>query len=250
MIGIEICANSITSALAAQQGGAIRVELCENLREGGTTPSYGQIIMARRLLDIPIYVMIRPRAGDFVYTDFEFELMKLDIKSCIEAGCDGIVIGMLNVDGSIDTGRCLELVKLAKAGGLGVTFHRAFDMCRDHAEALEQIIDIGCERILTSGGKSTAIEGASNIAKLVRLAAGRIAIMPGSGVNEYNIADLVRYTGAIEFHTTAKLTIESKMRYRNNTILFCTNGEEYTMQLTDGNLVKRIVELANNRVKV
>ncbi|EHQ30176.1 copper homeostasis protein CutC [Mucilaginibacter paludis] len=249
MITIEVCANSITSALAAQQGGASRVELCENLREGGTTPSYGQIILARKLLNIQLYVLIRPRAGDFFYNDMEFELMKLDVKTCIEAGCDGIVIGILNGDGSIDTGRCSILTGMAQTAGLGVTFHRAFDMCRDQTEALEEMITMGCERVLTSGGKSTAIEGASNIARLVQQAAGRIKIMPGSGINEYNIVHLVQYTGAAEFHTSAKTKVNSKMVYRNSKILFGPDGEEYTLQQTDADRVKKIIELANQAIK-
>jgi copper homeostasis protein len=245
MIILEVCANSVLSALAAQQGGAIRVELCDNLREGGTTPSYGQIIQSRQLLHIKLYILIRPRAGDFLYNDIEFEMMKADIQNCIAAGCDGIAIGILKNDGSIDIERCTELAGIAKAAGLGVTFHRAFDMCRDYFEALEDIIKTGCERILTSGGKSTAMEGANTIARLVSLAAGRIAIMPGSGVNEYNVANLVQFTGATEFHTTAKVRIESKMVYRNKNILLAGDGEEYTMQQTDSQRVKKIIELAN-----
>jgi copper homeostasis protein len=158
---LEVCANSATSAIAAQDGGAARVELCENLAEGGTTPSYGQMILARKHLHIKLYVLIRPRRGDFLYTDLEFEVMQADIRTCIEAGCDGVVIGMLKADGSVDKERCTELVRLARQWGLGVTFHRAFDMCADQFQALEDIIEIGCERILTSGGKSTAMEGAT-----------------------------------------------------------------------------------------
>src|ERR1700754_1151564 len=164
MISLEVCANSLTSALAAQDGGAVRVELCENLNEGGTTPSHGQILMARKLLNIKLYPLIRPREGDFLYNDLEFEIMKADIKHCIDAGCDGVVIGILNTDGSIDKQRCTELLHIAKKRGLGVTFHRAFDMCADLNQGLEDIIEMGFDLILTSGGKSTAIEGANIIA--------------------------------------------------------------------------------------
>ena len=157
---LEVCANSVTSALAAQNGGAIRVELCENLNEGGTTPSHGEISTARKLLHIKLYVLIRPRGGDFLYNSLEYDIMFADAKYCIEAGCDGIVIGLLNADGTIDKERCAGLVRLAKQLGVGVTFHRAFDMCADMDQALEDIIEMGCERILTSGGKSTAMEGA------------------------------------------------------------------------------------------
>ncbi|RKR82527.1 copper homeostasis protein CutC [Mucilaginibacter gracilis] len=245
MIKLEVCANSVHSALAAQEGGAIRVELCDNLREGGTTPSCGQIKIVRDLLNIQLYVLIRPRTGDFVYSNLEFEVMKLDIETCVKNGCDGVVIGILNRDGSIDKERCAQLISIAKAGGLGVTFHRAFDVCRDYFEALEDIIELGCERILTSGGKSTAMEGANIISRLVSIAANRITIMPGSGINEYNIADLVRYSGAIEFHSSARSVVESKMTYRNDNILLHGVGEEYTMQQTDPKRVKRLIKLAN-----
>src|SRR3569833_4762744 len=148
IVSLEVCANSVTSALAAQDGGAVRVELCENLLEGGTTPSYGQILMARKLLHIKLYVLIRPRSGDFLYSDIEFEVMKANVQYCIEAGCDGVVLGMLNTDGSIDKKRCAELINLAKSAGLGVTFHRANDVCADQFKALEEIIELGCERML------------------------------------------------------------------------------------------------------
>lgn len=245
MITLEVCANSVTSALAAQQGGAHRVELCDNLREGGTTPSCGQIKIVRDLLNIKLYVLIRPRTGDFIYNNLEFEVMKLDIETCVNMGCDGVVIGILKSDGSIDKERCTQLINVAKAGGLGVTFHRAFDVCRDYFEALEDIIEIGCDRILTSGGKSTAMEGANTIARLVSQAAGRIKIMPGSGINEYNIADLVRYSGATEFHASAQSRVDSKMEYRNPNILLSDKGEEYTMQQTDADRVQQLIKLAN-----
>ncbi len=245
MITLEVCANSVTSALAAQNGGAVRVELCGNLHEGGTTPSLGQVVMAKKLLSIPVYPIIRPREGVFLYTELEFEVMKNDVANFITAGCDGIVIGLLNTDGTVDKERSAQLVDMAKAAGKGVTFHRAFDMCRDHFEALEDIISIGCERILTSGGRSTAIEGANVIAHLIKIAANRIQIMPGSGVNEHNIADLVKYTGATEFHSSAKIRFDSGVQYRNDHILLNGFGEEYTLELTDAERVRRMIDIAN-----
>jgi copper homeostasis protein len=246
MISLEVCANSITSALAAQDGGAFRVELCDNLKEGGTTPSAGQILMARKLLHIKLYVLIRPRSGDFLYSDIEFEVMKANVQYCIEAGCDGVVLGMLNTDGSIDKKRCAELINLAKSAGLGVTFHRAIDVCADQFKALEEIIELGCERMLTSGGKSTAMEGATVIAHLVEKAAGRIIIMPGSGVDEKNVTDLVQYTGVTEVHSSARKIIESHMKYQNDHIIM---GEllhdEYNYDVTDVNRVREIIRLAN-----
>ena len=246
-VNLEVCANSVTSALAAQEGGAVRVELCENLKEGGTTPSHGQILMARSLLHIKLYVLIRPRGGDFLYSDLEYQIMMADIRYCIEAGCDGVVIGMLNPDGSIDTERCLEMARLARQWGLGVTFHRAFDMCANQDKALEEIIEMGCERILTSGGKSTAMEGATVINHLVQKAAGRISIMPGSGVSEANVADLVHFTGVTEVHSSARVSIQSKMQYKNDHILMSNEpGDEYSIDLTSVDRVKKLVELANS----
>jgi len=246
-VNLEVCTNSVTSALAAQEGGAVRVELCENLKEGGTTPSHGQILMARSLLHIKLYVLIRPRGGDFLYSDLEYQIMMADIRYCIEAGCDGVVIGMLNPDGSIDTERCLEMARLARQWGLGVTFHRAFDMCANQDKALEEIIEMGCERILTSGGKSTAMEGATVINHLVQKAAGRISIMPGSGVSEANVADLVHFTGVTEVHSSARVSIQSKMQYKNDHILMSNEpGDEYSIDLTSVDRVKKLVALANS----
>ncbi|MGZ3752251.1 MAG: copper homeostasis protein CutC [Mucilaginibacter sp.] len=246
MIQLEVCANSLASALAAQDGGAFRVELCENLNEGGTTPSYGQILMARKLLKIKLYVLIRPREGDFLYSDLEFEVMKADVNYCIEAGCDGVVIGILNVDGSIDKQRCSELVKIAKKKGLGVTFHRAFDMCADLNQALEDIIEMGCDRILTSGGKSTAIEGIHVITHLKEKAAGRIIIMPGSGINETTVADLIHFTKATEIHSSARATVKSAMQFQNDHIIMGSNYiDEFSIQVTDVKKVKDIIKLAN-----
>lgn len=246
MVNLEVCANTLTSALAAQEGGAIRVELCDNLGEGGTTPSYGQIKLARKLLHIKLYVLIRPREGDFLYTDTEFEIMKADVQNCIDMGCDGVVIGILNPDGSIDTKRCGELTKMATDKGLGVTFHRAFDMCRDMDKALEEIITTGCERILTSGGRSTAIEGANVIAHLIEKAAGRIIIMPGSGVSESTVADLIHYTKAIEVHSSARGPIKSHMQYHNDHIILSSEHlDEFSILMTDTNKVREIIRLAN-----
>jgi copper homeostasis protein len=245
-VSLEVCANSITSALAAQEGGAVRVELCENLYEGGTTPSHGEILMARKLLHIKLYVLIRPRGGDFLYTDLEYDIMTADVKYSIDAGCDGIVIGILNADGTIDKERCGKLAQLAKQRGAGVTFHRAFDMCADMQQALEDIIEMGCERILTSGGKSTAMEGSRIIADLISKADGRIIIMPGSGVSEKNVGDLVQFTGAFEVHASARVRTQSKMTFKNDHIIMGDNyGDEYIFEVTDAERVRNILKMAN-----
>ena len=247
MVSLEVCANSVTSALAAQKGGAVRVELCQNLDEGGTTPSHGEILLARKLLNIKLYVLLRPRGGDFLYSDLEFKLMMADAAFCLEAGCDGIVIGILHADGRIDKERCAEFIKIARQCSVGVTFHRAFDMCADQYQALEDIIDLGCERILTSGGKTTAMEGSPTIAHLIEKASGRIIIMPGSGISETNVADLIHFTGAGEIHSSARSTVKSGMIYHNSHILMSHNhGDDYSIQVTDEERVRELIRLANN----
>ncbi len=208
---LEIAANSLPSALAAQEGGADRIELCENLGDGGCTPSYGTIALARERLRIPLYVLIRPRAGDFLYDALEREVMLRDIESCVRLGCDGVVIGALADDGSVDTAVCGELI--SAAGALGITFHRAFDVARDQVQALEAVIALGCERVLTSGAQSTAPEGADTIAALVRQADQRIRVMAGAGISEDNLAELVTRSGADEFHASAKVLLDSRMRH-------------------------------------
>lgn len=212
---LEICANSVASAIAAEEGGAHRVEFCQNLETGGTTPSAGQIRIARQRLTIGLHVLIRPRAGDFLYTDAEFEEMKADISFCKESNCDGIVIGLLDADGRVDQ-RTEELVTLAHP--MHVTFHRAFDVCREPFEALEAIIACGCKRLLTSGMKNAALDGVGLISELIERAKGRIEIMPGSGVNEANLADIARLTGASTFHTSAKAVLKSRMNHTNKVV--------------------------------
>jgi copper homeostasis protein len=210
---LEICAFNLSSAFIAQQSGADRIELCVSPEEGGTTPSAGLIRTARESLRIPLYPIIRPRGGDFLYTDEEFSIMLRDIEYCKQVGCDGVVIGMLLTDGTVDKLRCARLIEAAYP--MGVTFHRAFDWAANPFEALEDIITLGCERILTSGQRPTAMEGVSLIDQLVREADDRIIIMPGSGVRASNIVQLAEATGAAEFHTSARLKQASVMDYVN-----------------------------------
>ncbi|MFY0254875.1 copper homeostasis protein CutC [Chitinophaga sp. 30R24] len=210
---LEICAASVASCIAAAEGGANRIELCDNLLEGGTTPSYGTIAIAREKVDIDLYPIIRPRGGDFLYSDLEFEVMVKDIERCKQLGCNGVVTGILTANGRIDKQRCKILTALAAP--MGVTFHRAFDMTDNPFEALEDIIATGFERILTSGARNTALEGTSLLKDLLIRANDRIAIMAGSGVRSTNIAQLIKATGITEYHTTAKAYEESKMEYRN-----------------------------------
>ena len=210
---LEVIGFSIESCIAAQLAGAHRIELCDNQADGGTTPSYGCIKAARGKLSIELYPIIRPRGGDFLYSDEEFAIMKTDIKICKELGCDGVVLGMLDADGSIDKKRCRELVQLAYPMGVG--FHRAFDRVANAAQALEDVIETGCERILTSGLMPKALDGAAAIAALITQADGRIIIMPGSGIRSENIAAIAQQTGAVEFHTSAGTFINSNMKYTN-----------------------------------
>ena len=200
----------------AADNGADRIELCANPHEGGTTPSYGMMKAARKSTQIQVFPIIRPRGGDFLYTAAEFEAMKDDIKSAQDIGCEGVVIGMLNEDGSVDVERCQELVELAN--GMEVTFHRAFDRVNDALKSLEQIIVMGCKRILSSGLKPTAIEGIPMLKTLVSQANGRIKIMPGSGVRSENIMQLAEETGAICFHSSARKSLESQMNYFNTSM--------------------------------
>jgi copper homeostasis protein len=210
---LEICAFNLSSAIVAQGAGADRIELCASPAEGGVTPSPGVIRTAREQLRIALYPIIRPRGGDFLYSDEEFRIMLRDIEHCKQVGCNGVVIGMLKADGTIDQARCARLVEAAYP--LGVTFHRAFDWAANPFEALETIIQLGCERILTSGQRPTAEEGVELIDQLVREADDRIVIMPGSGVRSGNIVLLAQKTGAAEFHTSARLLQASAMDYVN-----------------------------------
>lgn len=220
---LEVAANSVASALAAQAGGAGRVELCAALELGGLTPSHATIAMARERLRIPLYVLIRPRAGDFLYDDDECEAMRRDIETCAALGCDGVVLGVLDADGDVDMERCYGLI--AAAGHLGVTFHRAFDLVRDPRRALDDVIALGCERVLTSGGQASAMEGAAPIRELVAQAGGRMSIMPGAGVTEHNIAALAAATCSHEFHASAKRQLPSGMHHRPPLLADMQGGE-------------------------
>lgn len=209
MIKIEVIGFTIESCEVAQSAGASRIELCDNPADGGTTASYGFIKAARKKLQIELFPIIRPRGGDFFYSDDEFEIMKTDVKLCKELGCDGVVIGMLTKDNKVDKKKSSSLVELAYP--LGVTFHRAFDRTADPFEALEDIIEIGCERILTSGQKVNALDGAELIKQLIEKANDRIIIMPGSGVRSDNILQIAETTGATEFHSSARKQLETRI---------------------------------------
>lgn len=207
---LEVAANSVASFLAAEAGGADRVELCNALEVGGLTPSHAAIALACERLRIPVHVLIRPRAGDFVFDDLECEVMRRDIEACRSLGCAGVVIGALDADGNVDSSRCRALMDAAQA--MSVTFHRAFDFARDPLAALDAIIALGCARLLTSGQADNALAGAPLIRQLVEHAQDRITIMPGGGIDARNIAAIAAATGACEFHASAKVRVCSRMR--------------------------------------
>ncbi|MES2826815.1 MAG: copper homeostasis protein CutC [Bacteroidota bacterium] len=244
MVSMEVCANSVESAIEAQKGGALRVELCDNLLEGGTTASYAQIKLTKELVSISVYPIIRPRGGDFLYSELEFELMKTDIATCKKLNCEGVVFGILTASGEVDFERCKVL--LAHAKPMKATFHRAFDMVNDQFKALEQIIELGFERILTSGAETSALEGAERIEKLIQRSGGRIVIMPGAGISIHNIAELIAKTGAKEFHGSAKAPVASAMTYCNPKLNMGGNRDEFVVEVTSALTVKNLIELANS----
>lgn len=241
---LEICVDSVESAIRAQQGGAQRVELCDNLMEGGTTPSAGAIELARQQLTIALNVIIRPRGGDFFYSAIEYEIMRRDIEVSKQLGADGVVIGLLNPNGTVDKKRTKALIDLARP--MSVTFHRAFDMTRDPFAALETLIELGADRILTTGQEATIGEGLELIAELVKRAGARIIIMPG-GAAEHNIARVVKTSGAQEFHMAAFSTVDSAMQYRNPRPFM--GGElrppEYARDVTDPQRVRNIIRMGH-----
>lgn len=239
----EICSNSVESCIAAQDGGANRVELCAGIPEGGTTPSYGEIATAREVLTTTrLHVIIRPRGGDFLYSPIEVKTMLKDIDVAKQLGADGVVFGCLTADGEIDLPVMRELMKASE--GLSVTFHRAFDVCRDAKKALEQIIDLGCNRILTSGQQPTAELGIPLLKDLQQQAAGRIILLAGCGVNEKNISRIAQETGIQEFHFSARESIKSNMSYKNEAVSMggTVHIDEYERNVTTAQRVRNTIQ--------
>ena len=242
---IEACIGTLQSGIEAEKGGANRVELCDNLAEGGTTPSAALIQMTKERLKIPAAVMIRPRHGDFLYSDLEFEIMKKDIEFCKTVGVEAVVFGLLTPDGQIDCQRTMRLVE--SAGNMQVCFHRAVDLSRDYFEAIEQIINCGCTRILTSGGANKAVEGFENIRKAQELYGNKIEIMVGSGINAENVSKF-HSVGIRNFHLSGKVQIDSLMTYRKEGVSMgaISADEEYKITQTDYRKieeVKKVLEL-------
>ena len=210
---LEIAVFNIASAILASAAGADRIELCENPYDGGTTPSYGTLKCIKEKVSIPVFPIIRPRGGDFFYNEDEYNVMKQDVLLCKSLGFEGVVLGMLNIDGTVDIKRTSHLVSLAYP--MEVTFHRAFDRAANPVQAMEDIIACGCHRILTSGQVPNAYDGKELIKKLIEEAADRIIIMPGSGIRSSNIKEMLDYTRAEEMHSSARKNIPSSMQYEN-----------------------------------
>jgi len=242
----EVCCNGFSSVIAAVKAGATRVELCSNMLEGGTTPSLATIGLSKAYIDLEgsstkLHVLIRPRGGDFLYDDDEIMVMKSDIMFIEDAiKPDGFVIGALKPDGSIDTDKCREL--MAEAPGKSFTFHRAFDMCSDPLKAIDQLAELGFERILTSGRCRTAEEGIILLKALQEHAQGKIKLMAGCGVNEKNIRRIWQQTGITAFHFSARRTVKSKMTYRNEEVVMGAEGaDEYNYQVSTADSIRRIM---------
>lgn len=238
----EVCANSVESCLAAQAGGADRVELCAGIPEGGTTPSYGDIATARELLThTRLHVIIRPRGGDFLYTPLEQRIMLKDIENARRLGADGVVFGCLTPEGDIDIALMKQLLEAAQ--GMSVTFHRAFDVCRQPKQALETLIQLGCHRILTSGAQPTAEQGIPLLKELQAQADRRIILLAGCGVNENNIARIASETGIREFHFSAREQLSSGMQFRNEAVSMggtvCI--DEYSRPVTTAERVRKTI---------
>lgn len=239
---VEACVDSVESARAAEKGGADRVELCDNLVEGGTTPSAGMIAECRAEVRIPIYVMIRPRGGDFLYSEVELDVMKRDIALARELGADGVVFGMLTSAGKVDPRRTAQFVNLSYP--LDVTFHRAIDVSRDLLEALDVLVEAGVDRVLTSGGAAKAVSGAPVIRTLVERAAGRIGILAGGGINHRNVAQVVSRTGVREVHVRGAVRRNSGMKFRARGVSFrgAVLPSDFVTTVTDSGAIRRVVQ--------
>ena len=244
---MEVCVDSVESAVNAVKGGASRLELCGCLSEGGITPSLGLLRVVKQEVNIPVFVMIRPRGGDFAYSEQEFEVMKEDLRLFREDGnADGFVFGVLTPDGEVDSGRCSELIELTRPQP--VTFHRAFDMTRDPFSALETIINLKMERILTSGQDSTALDGLPLIRELVERSHGRITIVPGGGITERNLDRILRGSACVEFHCSARTSVSSVMRYYNPNVCMGAKygASEFSVGVADVDRAQTLISIAQS----
>lgn len=242
---LECCVDSVESAINAESGGASRIELCSNLIIGGTTPDFALVREIRKHTEIRIHALIRPRFGDFCYSEYEMEIMKEQIRFLKEAGVEGVVIGVLDVDGNLNKGAMKELMDAAD--GLSITLHRAFDMCCDPYAALEDAIALGVNTILTSGQKQSAWEGRELLAELIEKADGRIDIMAGAGISATTIEKLVPFTKGTSYHMSGKVTLDSKMKYRKADVsMGLPSLSEYEIWQTSEESVRAAVEVLKN----
>lgn len=237
----EVCVDSIESAIAAERGGAARIELCSDLLEGGLTPTHGTLQVTRERLRIPFMAMVRPRGGDFCYSDVEFAVMREDVAAAKSLGADGIVLGLLLPDGTIDVERTRELIALARP--LPVTFHRAFDMTRDPYDALETLVRLGVDRVLTSGQEPSVVEGLALIGELVKRAGDRIIVMPGGGISARNVARVIAEAGVRELHFASLEPREGRMQYRNPRVFMggTLRPPEYSQDVTRPESVAEVI---------
>ena len=241
---VEVSIDALESAIAAERGGAMRVELCSNLPEGGVTPSAGLIATVRQKISIGLQVMIRPRAGDFCYTAEELGIMKRDVLMAKQLGADGVVFGILDLDGNIDIDRTSQLVDLARP--LKTTYHRAFDMSADLQRSLERVVETGADRILTSGGSPTALEGAATLRTLVEAAKERVTIIGCGGISPQNVRAVIEQTGIREIHAGLRTSMASPVRYRNENIsMGSLKGNEYRRCIVEQGNVEQLVKAAS-----
>ena len=240
---MEVCCYNLESALNAQVAGADRIELCADRHQGGTTPSYGMLEVVRKHLQLPVFSMIRPREGDFYYSNQEIEVMMHDIQMAKELAIDGVVTGVLQKDGQVNVAVMKQLIAIARP--LQVTFHRAFDLTPEPRKSLDDIMSLGVDRILTSGQRPSAFEGMKIVKQLVEWSQGRLSVMPGAGINEENLLQILKQTGAKEFHVSASGTRPSQMQFRKEQVLMGDDQSEYTIDVSDEMRIKEFREIAD-----
>jgi copper homeostasis protein len=245
---VEVCIDNLESLHNAIAGGATRIELCSSLALGGLTPSFGFMKRAAEISTIPIYAMIRPRQGDFLYSQDDIDAMLFDIESAAEAGLQGVVFGVLDSSGNINMEQAAQLADRAKLYGLGITFHRAIDQCQDYPTAIEQVASLGCERILTSGLASTVYEGVTVLKHMVELADGRFSIMAGAGLNADNVTNIIHQTGVREVHLSGKSTRPSQMNLQADSAKMGSQDlDDFIIPATSTTAIAKVVETLNTQ---